>query len=175
MNDIIGIISTVEDDAYQGKAHKKVTLEDGQVLKVKYGREGFLKAKWGLLQEGKAIKFTMKEFTKDDGVKIPFVSDIATELKPPQSDQNVLDEHQEVIDKSGAKTSTPIAPQEQGMWFKEIGELYRAGLIKKDTTEGLALIATYFARMREVMGIETARKPAPKKAEPFIEPDDVPF
>ena len=40
MSDIIGVIATVEDDEYQGKSFKKVTLGDGQVLKVKYGQWG---------------------------------------------------------------------------------------------------------------------------------------
>ena len=104
MSDIMGIIATVEDDKdFNQKDYKKVTLVDGKELKVKYGRGGALKAKWGLLQEGVAMKFTMTDFTKQDGVKIPFVSDIATvegELKPPQSDKAVLPEHQKEIDKA---------------------------------------------------------------------------
>jgi len=78
MAEIIGVITSVEDDNYQGKDFKVVTLGTGQVLKVKYGRDGVLKAKWGLLKEGIAIKFTMMDYTKPDGIKIPFVSDIAT-------------------------------------------------------------------------------------------------
>ena len=158
MSDIIGIITKVEDDSYQGKSHKKVTLGDSQVLKVKQGREGMLKEKWGLLKEGVAVKFMMQDYTNPNGVKFPFVADIETvegNLPPPQQPQ-VLPEHQEVIGR--ASDSAPIAPQEQGMWFKEIGELYRAGLIKKDSPEGLALIAIYFARMKKVMGIETEKR-----------------
>ena len=78
MDNIIGVITTVEDDSYDGKDFKRVTLGTGEELKVKYGREGKLKAKWGLLQIGKAVTFTMTDFTKPDGAKIPFVSDIAT-------------------------------------------------------------------------------------------------
>ena len=165
MSDIIGIITKVEDDDYQGKAHKKVTLGEGQVLKVKYGRDGALKAKWGLLQEGVAMKFIMRDYTTPDQVKIPFVFDIETvdsALLEPQEPQ-VLPEHKKVVadakpSEDPPRDSAPIAPQEQGMWFKEIGELYRAGLIKKDSPEGLALIAIYFARMKKVMGIETEKK-----------------
>ncbi len=75
--DITGIITSVEDDDYEGKSFKKVTLGTGEVLKVKYGREGALKAKWGLLQEGVAIHFKMKDFTKG-GAAYPFVDDIET-------------------------------------------------------------------------------------------------
>ncbi|KKM89170.1 hypothetical protein LCGC14_1251510 [marine sediment metagenome] len=76
----IGVITSVEDDDYQGKSFKKVTLGTGEVLKVKYGNGGALKAKWGLLQEGVAIKFTMGDFNGK-----PFVQDIETvegELPP---------------------------------------------------------------------------------------------
>ena len=88
MSEIIGVIATVEGDEYQGKEFKKVTLDSGQVLKVKYGREGALKAKWNLLQEGATVKFTMMDYTKPDGVKVPFVSNIAwltEELSTPRT------------------------------------------------------------------------------------------
>ncbi len=134
MSDIIGVIQSVEDDEYQGKAHKKVTLGDGQVLKVKYGREGCLKAKWGLLKEGVAIKFTMRDFTTPDQVKIPFVFDIATvELPPAKEPAPLLEEHQKEIDKAveGGKEleKPPPAPQAVGMWTKEIGDMIRANML----------------------------------------------
>ena len=96
MADIIGVITNVEDDSYDGKEFKKVTLGTGEVLKVKQGRGGDLKAKWGLLQEGVAIKFTMTDFKTPEGVKIPFVSDIETvegvlpkAVTPPEPDDYV--------------------------------------------------------------------------------------
>ena len=67
---MIGVIDKIEDDAYQGKDFKKVTLKDGSVLKVKHGREGFLKEKWGELQVDRAYEWTMgdyqgKQFVQD--------------------------------------------------------------------------------------------------------------
>ncbi len=143
--DIIGVITSVEDDEYQGKAFKRVTLGTGEVLKVKYGREGALKAKWALLQEGVAMKFTMKDYTTPDGVKIPFVFDIDTvegELPPP------------------APPTTPLkpAPQEVGMWWKEAGEMIRSGEIKKDTEVGGAIYRLYYATMRDVLGVKVVKK-----------------
>ena len=73
--DIYGTITSVEDDNYQGKAFKKVTLGTGEVLKVKYGREGALKDKWPLLGGGVAIHFKMEDYMKD-GEAFPFVEDI---------------------------------------------------------------------------------------------------
>lgn len=70
MNDVIGVIDLIEDDNYNGKEFKKVTLKNGQVVKVKWGREGFLKAKWGELEEGRAFQFQMGEYKGN-----PFVED----------------------------------------------------------------------------------------------------
>ncbi len=79
--EIIAVIESIEDDSYQGKDFKKVTLKDGSVLKVKYGREGLLKAKWGELQVERAFKFIMGDYQGK-----PFVQDfIAVEGKLPES------------------------------------------------------------------------------------------
>lgn len=132
MSEIIGVITSVEDDSYDGKDFKKVTLGTGQVLKVKYGREGALKKKWGLLQEDVAIKFIMRDYTTPDGTNKPFVADIETvggALPPAQSQEQVLPEHQEVIEKAKAQ-ATPPAPQAVGMITKEIGDMIRAKYLK---------------------------------------------
>ncbi len=76
-NDIIGVVTSVEDDGYGQQTWKMVTLGTGEILKVKSGRDGVLKAKWGLLQEGVAIKFTMQDYMKE-GVAYPYVQDIET-------------------------------------------------------------------------------------------------
>ncbi len=121
--DIIGVIDKVEDDSYDGKEFKKVTLKDGQVLKVKQGREGSLKAKWDLLQWGVAIKFTMAQYLGKD-----FVKDIASVegALPPPAEPKILPEHQEAIDKSRQEVRKEIAPQAIGMMTKEIGDMIRA-------------------------------------------------
>lgn len=89
-DDIYGTITSVEDDDYQGKAFKKVTLGTGEVFNVKYGQGGALKAKWPILQVGVAIKFTMGVYNGK-----PFVQDIATvegELLPPAQKTTVPEE-----------------------------------------------------------------------------------
>ena len=115
MSEILGSIIKVEDDDYQGKDFKKVTLANGQVLKVKYGKEGILKAKWGLLQEGKAIKFTMGDYQGK-----PFVSDIESiaELLKPAVNPNETEipqqeEADKALDEARAKLNTPN-PQNRG-------------------------------------------------------------
>jgi len=49
-------------------------------------------------------------------------------------------------------------PQEIGMWWKEAGEMIRAGFIKKDTDVGGVLYRAYFAKMLEVLGIKVEKK-----------------
>lgn len=133
---ITAVVTKVEDDTdFNGKAYKKVTLGTGQELKVKQGRDGVLKAKWGLLQEGTAIQFIMQDFTKPDGVKIPFVYDIklvADELQPP-TDATILAEHEEVIQEAREAVKQPPTRSEEishHVAMKEIGEGIRSGLIK---------------------------------------------
>ncbi len=116
-----GIIAKIEDDSYQGKDFKKVTLINGDVLKVKYGREGHLKAKWGELEVRKAFEFEMGEYNGK-----PFVQDFHV-LSSEQAHE---------IQTHPQKPEQVIAPQEKGMWWKEVGENFRVGLFKKDDTEG---------------------------------------
>lgn len=125
MSEMIGVITSVEDDEYDGKDFKKVTLGTGQVLKVKHGREDALKAKWGLLQVGKAIKFTMKDFTTKDQVKIPFVSDIETVEGALPAEDKVQEALEKNLSDNVPPPPTP-APQAVGMVTKEIGDMIRA-------------------------------------------------
>ncbi len=157
MSDIIGVIATVEDDEYQGKSFKKVTLGDGQVLKVKYGREGALKAKWGLLVEGRAIKFTMRDFTTPDQVKIPFVFDIATvELPPAKEPAPLLEEHQKEIDKAveGGKKLEPKKehnPQETGLAYKVTADLYVHGFLDENIPDDKELVLCLKRWLKDVL------------------------
>ena len=83
MDDVIIVINKVEDDSYEGKEFKKVTDKAGKVWKIKQGREGALKDKWGLLEPGVALRVTLgtfkdKEFVKDiELVKDVFVAQAA--------------------------------------------------------------------------------------------------
>ena len=109
MTEKIGIIDIIEDDSYQGKDFKKVVLKGGEILKVKYGREGFLKAKWGELQVGRAYSWTMGDYQGH-----PFVQDftaVSNELAPPTEPQ-VSEREQQVVDE--AHKATPPNPQAVG-------------------------------------------------------------
>ncbi len=153
MADIIGIVTSIEDDNYQGKDFKKVTLGTGQVLKVKHGRDDALKDKWGLLKVGVATRFIMRDFTKPDGVIIPFVSDIETvegNLPEAQTPQVTLEQQAEI----NAAIKPAPAPQELGMWWKELGEAIRAGNIDVDFPNNAVKIRSqYYKKMSEVTGV----------------------
>ncbi len=163
MADIIGVITSVEDDDYQGKFFKKVTLGTGEVLKVKYGREGALKAKWGLLQEGVAIKFTMKDYTTAENVKIPFVHDIETVegALPPKVETVKVPE-------------TPPAPQAVGMLTKEIGDMIRAEKLSVVFGPIIANKLTEWYRS-QALGISRVSWDGKDLPHTEIEPGDIPF
>ncbi|KKM21380.1 hypothetical protein LCGC14_1635910 [marine sediment metagenome] len=151
--DIIGVITSVEDDEYDHKAFKVVTLGTGEVLKVKYGKGGALKDKWPLLGVGVAIHFMMKDFMKQ-GVAYPFVEDIevddlttvASELPEPVKAGTVAVPSKE--------NKVPIAPQERGMWWKQLGDDLRSGHIDISKPFGKTLRLRYFAEMFRVLDIE---------------------
>jgi len=55
---------------------------------------------------------------------------------------------------ASSKSSLPeIAPQERGMWWKELGECLRSGEIDVKTPRGLALRVAYYTEMSRVLGI----------------------
>ncbi len=142
MNDVIGVIQSIEDDSYQGKDFKKVTLKDGSVLKVKYGREGLLKAKWGELQVERAFKFIMGDYQGK-----PFVQDfVAVEGELPESVQTTV--------APGAIPKHKPSGEERGMWLKELGSMLRCGDIDKTTPHGKLLRHFYYAAMFNVLDIE---------------------
>lgn len=150
-NDIIGVVTIVEDDGYGQQTWKMVTLGTGEILKVKSGRDGVLKAKWGLLQEGVAIKFTMKDFIDKDKIAHPYVQDIET----------VEDELPEPVKRTTTPVPSVIAPQERGMWWKQLGDDLRSGHIDKETHMGKVIRLRYFAEMFRVLDIDIKEEKAP--------------
>lgn len=161
MADITGVIAQIGDDTdYNGKAYKKVMLGTGQELKVKQGRDGVLKAKWGLLKEGVAMTFKMQDFTKPDGDKIPFVSDIvpvADELQPPQ-ESTILPKDQKIIEEARKEAvKEEPAPQELGMWWKEVGNRIGDGTIKSTGVTAVYWKA-YWLQMSNVLGVKPEKE-----------------
>ncbi|KKN15172.1 hypothetical protein LCGC14_0988610 [marine sediment metagenome] len=160
--DIIGLITKVEDDGYGDKTWKLVTLGTGEVLKVKYGKGGALKDKWSLLGVGVAIHFKMKDFMKQ-GEAFPFVEDIevtdistvASEL-PPAVEVKTVEVPPELTHvRATEPTPRTIAPQERGMWWKQLGDDLRTpGRYDKKGILYRTLDLRYHAEMFSVLAIE---------------------
>ena len=133
------VIDKVEEYVYDEKVVGR-TLYDkgGNKQNIKKGQGGSLEKRWDELDAGvgRAIKLEMSEFKGH-----PFVS----------SFEWVEDK---LVEEAQRKVESGIAPQEQGMWYKEIGEMYRAGIISNDTPEGKILITAYWARMFIALNIE---------------------
>ena len=62
------------------------------------------------------------------------------------------------IKEKSREVTQSIAPQERGMWWKEVGENFRAGLFKKDEGNGALLWKAYVAQMLSSLEIEIKRK-----------------
>ena len=151
MADIV-IIDRVEDDAYDGKAFKKVTDKTGKTFNVKYGREGKLKAKWPLLIPGNAIEITWGTYNN-----IPFVQDFkvvagvgaVAKLEPQKPEPVSLREGEEPLPKT---KSQEIA---EHVWWKELGNRIGDGSIEKDyPNKAVKIKHEYYKKMSEITGVD---------------------
>ena len=118
----------------------------GQSVKVKKGQGGYLKEKWGELVVGRAYSFTMGDYQGK-----PFVKDF----------KSMSDALADKIPKPASPPSPTIAPQERGMWMKEIGDWMRSGKLMNWEEDGRlkpnfckALRTTYWANLIIGAGIE---------------------
>lgn len=67
-----------DENDEKGVAFKKVADLAGQTWKVKSGKEGILKAKWGLLVHSKALRLTIAKFKGYDYVaNVESITDLA--------------------------------------------------------------------------------------------------
>ena len=136
-DNIVGVITSVEDDSYQGKDFKKVTLGTGEVLKVKYGKEGYLKDKWPDLVVGVGVKFELGEYMGK-----PFVKDFKQiDLESQPVSHETVKEHMPppTIPKptpkpTGGYKADPDKTEsiERQVAMKEIREAWVGGKLKDD-------------------------------------------
>ena len=104
--------------------------------------------------EGRAVELYYAQYMERKyicGAKL-----VEGELKPPQSDQNVLEEHQEVIDKAveeGRKLEPKKEhnPQEIGLAYKILAEMYIAGFIDENGADGKDLILRLKIWLKDVL------------------------
>ena len=68
------------------------------------------------------------------------------------------------------ESKSGIAPQEKGMWWKEMGECFRAGLFKKDdNAAGTQLWQAYIKQMLSSLGITISKEVQPAKKSHLVE------
>lgn len=124
---------------------REVFNSGGNSVKVKMGKGGSLKKKWELLDcgIGKAFKFQMGEFKG-----YPFVED--------------FEEVKDAFERKAAErvgATDRVSPQEEGMWWKEVGEGLRSGYIENHTATITyrAIHIAYLAQMLSVLNIKEGK------------------
>lgn len=103
--------------------------------------------KWAIIQDGFNVKLIGEQkgqFFNTEDFEL-----VAPDVTPPGQ-----------VPSLAAKPLPEHAPQEIGMWWKEVGEMIRAGKIDKATVEGKALITFYYLKMFDVIGFSIKKKEA---------------
>ena len=120
-----------------------VTDKSGATHKVKAKREEL----FPLFVAGRAVKLGMAEYKG-----FAYIAS-ATSVELPEAE-------------TPASITTPVAkpnkvepaPQEIGMWYKEVGECWRVGKITEQTARGKLRIIAYLTRMDTVIGITEVKE-----------------
>ena len=138
-SDTIIVVGVTEKDGY---GNLWVTPKgDGDRVKIGVKREGL----HHLFEQGKAIILHWETYMNK-----PYVADaklVEGELPQPEKPT------------PQAEPITQIAPQERGMWWKQLGDDLRSGHIDKSAPQGKLLRSAYFAEMFRVLNIKIKDKP----------------
>lgn len=141
---VIIVIDKIEDAEANGKPFKLVTDKGGTEWKFKSGKGGCItEARRNELMVDMAYELSIDKYKDYD-----YVADF----------ELVKDELKQEAAREVAKRAPGFAAQEVGMWYKEVGEMIRAGMIKYDKPEDKALMLAYKTRMLDVLGIKVAKK-----------------
>ncbi len=148
---ILTITKVEQGFTKNGAEFKKVTgvTDEGQeVTKSIFDNLKFL---WPLLVEGKDIELKLVK-------KGQFwnVINMKPANEPWPEETDAVKPGEVATPKPKPEPKKEIAPQEVGLWFKEVGELYRAGKLEGEI--GKAIMKVYWARLFYVLGI-TIEKP----------------
>ena len=106
-----------------------------------------------LFEQGKAVLLHWETYKNR-----PYISDaklVEGELPEPQPSDQLLPKDQEYIDK---EVKGKPAPQELGMWWKELGKMLRAKDIDMTKPAGKAMRTAYYAQMLSVLDIKIEDK-----------------
>lgn len=154
---ILTITKVSQEFTKTGTEYRKVTgtTEDGkETTKPIFDNLKFL---WPLLVEGQSVEFKMVK-------KGQFwnVINIKKADEPWPEETDAVKPEEIVPPKQEVKTEPPsqrrIAPEERGMWWKELGEMLRTGEIDKSKAHGKMLRIAYYAEMFRVLDIKIEEK-----------------
>ena len=102
-----------------------------------------LEGKWGMLEEDRIVQLKLEkkgQYWNVVDILPPELPTVPTQESPPESTKPLT------ITKN---------PQEIGMWWKELGESLRYGLIDQNRKSGKHLRNTYFKEMFRVLNIQS--------------------
>lgn len=152
MEDKIFIIGRVEDIVDNGIVVGKHCFGgDAEDVKVKNPRDSGLKERWGELQVGRAVSFTMGEYmnrpyVKDFKLVEKALAEKAEAVKPQPSaiQENIRENMEWKADKI-----------EQSLWWKELGNRIGDGSLERDFPKShIAIKQQYYKKMSEITGID---------------------
>ena len=148
-NQTVVVVGTTETDEY---GNLWVTPKGGgDRIKIAAKRSGL----HPIFEQGKAIMLKWQTYQEH-----PYVADakpVAGELQPEQ-EPTILPEHEEVI-KEAREEATKPAPQEIGMWFKELGNRIGDGSIERDyPNTAVSIKSQYYSKMFKVTGVKPETK-----------------
>jgi len=87
------------------------------------------------------------------------ILDVASQLPPPVTPQKPADAPKPTAYAEKVPAHKEPAPQELGMWWKELGECIRVGAIDKDFPKMVVKIKSqYYKKLAEVTGITMKEK-----------------
>ena len=150
MNILISKVETKQTK--QGKTYKAVTgLNTYTNKEVTKNVFDIFEKEWPLLIEGGIVQF---KHIQDESDKWILDEIIPASLpdNPPEAVQSTTQPPKE--ESNGNVPTTPVAPQERGMWWKELGESLRYGLIDHSKPHGRALKYAYFNEMYRVLNLD---------------------
>ncbi len=126
------------------------TDKAGKEYKVKQERRKYFDE---IIKPNLAVELRFSEYKGNEYV---YSAKLVSDLMPPPPSEAL--EHK--IEASKKETPSEllkqaIAPQEKGLWIKELGEMIRSNTFKKDTELGKVARAFYLAEMSRVLGFSS--------------------
>ena len=128
--------------------YMKVTGVDGNGKEVAKNIGEKFKDKWDLLQENATVNIKMVQ--RDRKWYVDSIEPIKIEI----DETKITEQQAAVAAKVEPPVTKPIAPQELGMWWKELGNRIGDGSLDKNYPKNAVRIkAAYYKKMSEVTGV----------------------